>query len=321
MRYVVYGAGAIGGVIGARLFECGHEVTLIARGAHLDAIRANGLRLDDPDDSVVCAMHAVGSPSEADIAADDVVVLAMKTQDTADALDDLAAVAPPDVTVVCAQNGVANERMALRRFERVYGVTVLCPAQFLEPGVVQAHSAPTPGLLDIGRYPSGADDRALHIAAAFRESAFESVARSDIMRWKYRKLVANLGNAVQALCGLEAGAGRLLATISAEAESVLGAAGIELVTVDEDLERRGDHLRLRPIAGARRQGGSTWQSLARRTGAIETDYLNGEIVLLGRLHGVPTPANETLQRLARQFSIELRPPGSITEDEILALIG
>jgi len=141
------------------------------------------------------------------------------------------------------------------------------------------------------------------------------------MRWKYRKLIMNLGNAVQALCGLEAGGGELLDAVTAEGEAVLDAAGIERATPDEDRERRGDHLRLRPIAGDRRQGGSTWQSLARGAGAIETDYLNGEIVLLGRLHGVPTPANEMLQRLARQSSIERRPPGSFTEAEILALIG
>ncbi len=109
--------------------------------------------------------------------------------------------------------------------------------------------------------------------------------------------------------------------MTAEGETVLDAAGIERASPDEDRERRGDHLRLRPIAGERRQGGSTWQSLARRAGAIETDYLNGEIVLLGRLHGVPAPANAVLQRLARQSSIDRRPPGSFTEDEILAMIG
>jgi len=321
MRFVVYGAGAVGGVIGAHLFESAHDVTLIARGAHLDAIRANGLRLDEPDDSVVCAISAFASPAEADITADDVVVLAMKTQDTPAALEALAGAAPPDVTVVCAQNGVVNEVMALRCFERVYGVMVMCPASFLEPGVVQAHSSPTPGLLDLGRYPTGVDDRAEQIAAAFREATFQSVPRPDIMRWKYRKLIMNLANAVQALCGLDTRAATLVERVTAEADTVLDAAGIGRATVEEDHERRGDYLQMHPIAGERWNGGSTWQSLARGTGAIETDYLNGEIVLLGRLHGIATPANEALQRLARQFSVERRPPGSITEAEILALIG
>ena len=65
-------------------------------------------------------------------------------------------------------------------------------------------------------------------------------------------------------------------------------------------------------------GGSTWQSLARGTGDVETDYLTGEVVLLGRLYGVDTPLNAVLQRLARRLSVERRPPGVLTEEEILA---
>jgi 2-dehydropantoate 2-reductase len=77
---------------------------------------------------------------------------------------------------------------------------------------------------------------------------------------------------------------------------------------------------MKPIEGVRREGGSSWQSLARGQGSIEADYLNGEIVLLGRLHGVPTPANELFQRLAVEFAAEGRPPGSLSVDEVLALL-
>ena len=112
------------------------------------------------------------------------------------------------------------------------------------------------------------------------------------MRWKYRKLLNNLGNAVEALCGHElddADARSALELLEGEAERVFSAAGIDPVSEAEDHARRGDHLRLEPVAGATRGGGSTWQSLARGSG-VETDYLNGEIALLGRLYGVPTPA-------------------------------
>ena len=67
-------------------------------------------------------------------------------------------------------------------------------------------------------------------------------------------------------------------------------------------------------------GGSSWQSLQRGVGAIETDYLNGEIVMLGRLHGVATPVNETLQRLANQLAATRRPPGSYAESDVLGLV-
>jgi 2-dehydropantoate 2-reductase len=74
------------------------------------------------------------------------------------------------------------------------------------------------------------------------------------------------------------------------------------------------------IDGERRGGGSTWQSLARGVADVETDLLNGEIALLGRLHGVATPVNATLQRLTADAARRRLPPGSVTEDEVLAAI-
>ena len=61
---------------------------------------------------------------------------------------------------MCLQNGVANESAALRRFANVYGICVMLPASHLEPGLVVAHSAPVPGILDVGRFPDGVDDTA-----------------------------------------------------------------------------------------------------------------------------------------------------------------
>jgi 2-dehydropantoate 2-reductase len=245
----------------------------------------------------------------------------MKSQDTAAAVRDLAASAPPSTPVMCFQNGVDNERFALRSFARVYGCAVLCPTAYLRPGVVQAYSAPTTGIFDLGRYPAGSDELAATVAAAIESSSMKSIARDDIMRWKYRKLVTNLGNAVEAVCGPDVRGGELTDLVVAEAEAVLDAAGIDRAAVAEDLERRADHLRMHRVRGERRQGGSSWQSLKRGIGAIETDFINGEIVLLGRLHGVPTPANEALQRLANELASTRRPPGSHPEAGVLAAIG
>ena len=74
----------------------------------------------------------------------------------------------------------------------------------------------------------------------------------------------------------------------------------------------------RSLHGANRGGGSSWQSLARGTGDIESDYLNGEIVLIGRLHGVPTPVNELLQRRAMAAALTHEPPGQQVAEELLA---
>ena len=81
MRYIVIGAGAIGGTIGGRLSVGGHEVVLVARGAHLDALRARGLSLATPDGTSTLDIPAVGGPGELGLREDDVLLLATKTQD------------------------------------------------------------------------------------------------------------------------------------------------------------------------------------------------------------------------------------------------
>jgi 2-dehydropantoate 2-reductase len=310
----------VGGVIGARLHQAGHDVVLVARGSHHDAIRGRGLRLEWPDGGETMEIPVVDHPARLEFGPDDVVLLAVKSQDTSGCVEALAGAASPSVPVVCVQNGVDNERLLLRHRPNVYGVCVMCPTGHLEPGVVVAYSAPISGLLDVGRYPSGADDTSEEVAAAFRSATFESESRPDIMRWKYGKLLMNLGNAVEAVCGPEARAGEVTRRAREEGVACLRAAGIEFVGEEEDRARRGDRLSLRRVGGERRGGGSSWQSLARGTGHIETDYLNGEIVLLGRVHGVPTPVNELLQGLAADLARRGAPPASISPDQLLEML-
>jgi 2-dehydropantoate 2-reductase len=101
---------------------------------------------------------------------------------------------------------------------------------------------------------------------------------------------------------------------------VLDAAGIAYVSRAEDLARRGDLLTMAPVGSVKRAGGSTWQSLARGLGTVETDYLTGEIVLQGRLVGVATPVNQLLQRLTNELARHHRPPGAWREADVLALL-
>lgn len=317
MRFVVVGAGAIGGVVGGRLAQHGHDVALVARGAHREAMAADGLLIRSPDDEVRVAVPVAGHPGELDLGPGDVVLLAVKGQDTPAALDALAD-GPADLPIACLQNGVDNERQALRRTSRVYAVPVMLPATHLEPGVVEASSAPISGILDVGCYPTGVDEVAEAISAAFAASTFSSVTNPTVMRFKWAKLLMNLGNALEAACGHIGRGSELYARARAEGEAVLAAAEVDHASSDEDRARRGDLLSMRPINGARRGGGSSWQSLARGTGSIEADTLNGEIVLLGRLHGVPTPVNELLQRTAHALARSGAPPGSMTTDELEA---
>ena len=319
MRYVVYGAGAVGGVIGANLHRGGVHVTLVARGAHLAAIRERGLRLDTTLGSDRVEVRAVGAAADVDWAPDSAVLLCVKSHQTAAALDDLAAHAPPNTPVVSVQNGVANEQAILRRFARTYAVCVMLPSAHLEPGIVAQKCHPTPGILDVGRFPGGVDPVAETIAGDLRRGGFESVPRPDIMAWKHRKLIRNLPNGIDAVCAPGDGVDELVARATAEGERVLLAAGIPVVTEAEDDERRGDILR--STRGPWQPGGSTWQSMRRGGGSVEIDYLSGEVVLLGRLHGVPTPVNGLLQQVTSELARAGGEPRSIPAGDLLARLG
>lgn len=318
MRWVVYGAGAVGGVVGGHLSLAGLPTTLVSRGAHLEAIRDGGLRLDTGD-----GMHRIVAPATdtaAEVAWDDdtAVLLAVKSHQAVAALDDLTAHAPAGTTVVCATNGVATETEALRRFAATYAVCVMLPSTHLEPGVVVAKCHPVPGILDVGRIPSGTDDRTAAIAADLRAAGFESVERDDVMAWKRRKLLMNVGNGVDASFTPGDAADELADVARREGERVLAAAGLPVISAEDDRERRGHHLRRRPDIVA--AGGSTWQSLQRRTGDTEVDYLAGEVVLLGRLHGIPAPACEAVVAATRRLTRAGAEPRSLSADEVLATL-
>jgi 2-dehydropantoate 2-reductase len=319
MRFVVFGAGAIGGVVGARLHQAGFAVTLIARGAHLEAIRRQGLELVTPEERAVLQIPVAGTPGEVQWTGDDIVLLATKSQDTLGALTSLRDAAGPLTPVVCLQNGVDNERLALRTFDSVYGAVVMSPAAHLQPGSVEAYGTTLTGMIDVGRYPDGIDARCEQVCAALEGSRFTSHPVEDVMRLKYAKLLLNLGNAVQALCGPGQRSDELAARAREEGHAVLTAAGIESEAPEvTDLDGRWRRMGVRDIDGRSRAGSSTWQSLTRGT-SLETDYLNGEIVLAGRLHHVATPLNESLCRLAWQAAHEGWAPGSLDPEDVLTV--
>jgi len=317
MRFVIFGAGAIGGVVGACLHQSHHDVALIARGEHGRAIRERGLRFERPGSSVTLELAVASSPAELDWNGDEIVLLATKSQDTAGALSALRAAAPATTPVVCVQNAVENERVALRLLADVYGAVVMAPTAHLEPGVVQAYGSRGVGVIDVGRYPSGVDGVCERVAGALEASGFSSKARPDIMRFKHAKLLANLGNAVDAICEPSPEADEVTALAQEEGRAALTAAGIEFVAEDvNDVQARWARLDVQPIEGRPRAGSSTRQSVTRGQ-AVETDYLNGEISLLGRLNDVPTPVNDALCLLSDRHVRERRAPQTVRGQEVL----
>lgn len=320
MTFIIYGVGAIGGTLAGKLAGVGQQVAGIARGAQLEALKSGGLLLRTPGGDAHARFPVAADPAELGIGPDDIIFLCMKSQDTLGALERLRAAGVSGQPIVCAQNGVANERMALRLFPNVYAMMVALPATFIRPGEVAAFGAPHAGLFDVGRYPGGLDADVQRICGALNAAGFLASPTEAPMTSKYGKLLMNLANVLDAAMGETARRSDLARRARAEGEAVLRAAGIPFTGIDVDDERRRGLMQLQPIAGTARVGSSSAQSLARGTGSIETDYLNGEIVLLGRLHGVPVPVNAALCALGHRLVSERRAPGSLSPDEVEALV-
>ena len=318
MRFIIYGAGGVGGVIGAQLHKAGTDIALIARGEHLGRLQTEGLRYQTPFVDECLQLPAFGHPEEIEPREDDVVIMTMKSQHTEAALDALRAVRGSNIPVVCCQNSVANERMALRRFAQVYAMLVYLPAQLTEPGTIQCHAKLKSGVLDLSVYPGGVDARCQTIADHLNAANFSVVPNPTVMRYKYAKLVMNLNNAVDALISKDEDTKAFSKQVKAEAYACLDAAGIDYASADEVRDRRKGVFESGDIPGVARVGGSSRQSLLRRTGDIEADFLNGEIVLLGRLHGVATPANAALQVMSEEAARRRLPPGNFSLADIEA---
>jgi len=331
MRFVIVGAGGIGGALGARLMETGREVLLLARGANARAMREDGLRLAIPERVITVHPPVVESVHELQLRRDDVLILAVKGQDSAALLPDLAArpvlggagfgTAGENVPIYCAQNGVANEAAAVRYFADVHGIEVTLQATHLEPGRVTATSTPYTGVFEIGRYPHGRDELDAQVAGHLTDSGILTTAREDVMAWKRAKLLRNLRNALEAMCGPAPAdtesVRTLTARLIAEGRACFAAAELS-VTPDEEFAANVGVISSKPVEGQGRAGGSTWQSVTRGLPSVETDFLNGEIVALGREHGVPTPLNVRVQQRMALFVRRGEPVGSV---EVASLLG
>ncbi len=319
MRVIIFGAGAVGSVIGGRLRQGGADVVLVARPAHVTAIRDSGLTLRSAQGSELVEIEAVTSIDQLEPTGDDVVLITAKTQDTPQihsALFDW----DPNVSVACGTNGVEHERMALRRFARVYAMVIQLPAQFEKPGEVTVLCAPSNAILDVGRYPSGVDETATRLAALIDDSPkLLSEADDDVMTKKYAKLLVNLGNVADAACGIAGRRARVTAAAIEEGHRAYRAAGVRWEQPPERVEhytQRAKTMQFDIPAGDTFIGGSTWQGLMKGAPTIETDYFNGEIIMLGRLHGVQTPTNEFLQHYSARLLRGEAQAGSVTTDQL-----
>jgi len=329
-RYVVIGAGGVGVSIAAELQRAGREVVIVARGAQLEFLRAGKLRYARPDGVRYLELAAVGDPGEVDLTSDDVLVLATKTQDAEAAVADWASrpVRHPDGTrrqaaasipLLTTQNGLETERLALRRFASVLAGVLWIPATYLQAGEVISAGTPAVGVFWLGAYPGGSHPRLAGVADDLRAAGFEVQVVQDILRWKAAKLLGSVTFVLAALYPAGERREQAAQLLRTEAREILVAAGYDIADVAAETTADVSRFSAAPMAGRERDGISTWQSLS-RSSPLETDFLNGEIVLAARLLGKTAPANEAMAERARAAWRDGVAPGSLSEDDLLATL-
>jgi len=338
MRFIIHGAGSIGSLIGGRLAESGAEVVLIARHAHAAEINRNGLLIQSSaGDRLIKNLNAVTHPREVTANGGDVIILTVKSSQTAASVQALRETFKEETPVVCMQNGVRNEEIAAGRFLRVYGGMLGISATYLEPGKI-AHTRGE--LLSISNYPLGCDEMGFQIAARLEKAGFRTTTHESIMAVKWSKLILNLNNATFAIIDKHLQLGmatpaisNFMADVQEEGLRALDAAGISLEDPNNPIDLKRQLSELRSVvedpekicAEANspvefRTYPSTWMDLKMKRGETESGYFNGEIILLGAKYHVPTPYNSTLFNVVETMAAKGAQPGLCDIEELAALI-
>jgi len=285
------GAGGVGGYFGGRLAAAGDDVTFIARGAHLAAMRETGLRIESPlGDARVDPVQAVETARGLDPM--DVVFVAVKIGDTGDAIAACRAAVGPDTVVISLQNGLAADDALIDAFgaARVAGGVAYIAAQVARPGLIQHIGANQ--RIQVGELAGGTSARCEAIAARLRAAGIDGEAVADIVRamWdKFSFLVALAG--VTSLTGEPIGVIRadpdmraFLHEVMKETVAVGRARGVDFPSDYADQR----------LAFADTLPEDMRSSMYHDLSAgkpLELDWLTGAVVEMGKAAGIPTPAN------------------------------
>jgi 2-dehydropantoate 2-reductase len=295
MRIAIVGAGGQGGFFGGLLAASGQDVTLIDRGAHLEAILRNGLTLRPLDgDPTVVRVPATDDPGS--VGRRDLVFMCVKTYDLTDALAGAAPLVGPETVILSVQNGIDAPDAIAGAFgaDRVLAGVSYVASRIEEPGVISFGGVT--GRLMVGELEGGRSERSERVVSTFRSAGLDAQVSVGIRTVLWEKLILLCATGgVMAFLRLPWGpvldsrAGRELARgVMEEAEAVAVASGADLA--------EGTAARVFDFARAN-VGRSTRSSMLQDLLAgrrLELDALNGTVVRLGRALGVPTPLNTTV---------------------------
>jgi 2-dehydropantoate 2-reductase len=319
MRFIIYGAGGVGCIIGACLFVHGHETVLVGNAAHVDRIKEDGLKFIAPGKTQTLRIPAAKTAEEiAPFVEGDVVLLTAKSQHTLRCLGQMkGAGAPTGLPLFCFQNSIWNEPTAIRIFDNVYGAVVSLPATFLRPGEVETPLEGVMGHVEVGRYPSGVDELSSRVVSCLAESDLDAVINEKVMKTKGAKCLQNLMNAFDAITNAKA-PDDFAVKVRGEAEQIWRTAGIDWEPVEEYAKRSRRRL-YSPTSRAGKMS-STWQSLSRATGNVEAEEINGDVVRIGKLLGIEAPYNECLWRVSARMAEKREKPGKYSLSDLEKMV-
>lgn len=291
LTIAVVGAGGTGGFYGGALARAGHDVTMIARGPHLSAIKQNGLQVN----SVLLGdfhLDIAATDDMAEVGPVDLVILAVKSLGTETAIRDMAPLVGTDTMIISTQNGIDSERQLQKAFgpDNVLGCTVTVSAKIESPGVVK--QAGGPGSVVLGEMTGGLSDRVVRLTAFFNEAGLPTTAHENVERALWEKFVF-----ICALSGMTALTRKPIGDIFAQEittelyrqvlEEVAEIGRAEGVDLPQDTAAT-----ILKTTRAREPFiiGSMGHDLIAGN-PIEIGLLNGRVTELGKTHGIPTPAN------------------------------
>jgi 2-dehydropantoate 2-reductase len=288
VKILVMGSGGVGGFFGAKLARAGEDVTFVARGAHLEAIRAHGLRIRSARDGEFVVQSRV-TPDPVSAGLTELVLFCVKSFDTEAAAESIRPVVGPETAVLSLQNGVDNEEKIGRILGpgHVLGGAAYVFATIESPGVI-THSIG--GRIAFGELDGADSPRSRRILEAFQRAAIPAECSPRIQRilWeKYLFITAQAGMTALARCPIGVirstpETWRMYRLILEELAAVAKAAGIDLPpqTVDEMV---GTAEKLAPTATS-----SLYHDLVHGR-RLELEALHGHAVRLGEELGIPTP--------------------------------
>ncbi len=301
MRIGVFGAGAVGGYVGARLAAAGEDVTFIARGAHLDAIRESGLRLDSPNGDLT--LHpAQATDDPASVGPVDYLLFAVKLFDTEAVAEACRPMVGPDTTVVALQNGVETEEIlgGILGDEKVMGGTVYIAAVVTEPGLIRQTG--TFARVIFGELDGSRSERGLALEAACKTASLDVVFSDAVLTEIWMKFIV-----LAALSGVTTATRKSIGPLRAdpdtralfrnaiaEAAAVGRARGV--VLPDDAVDRQ-----LAVVDGWPHDMVASMLHDLNAGKRMELDHLSGAVTRLGRLAGVPTPVHDVLYATLKPY--------------------